>query len=122
MSKAQSKLKASIDRIEIKIANLVKSINELETKVSEQTDELNGFRLLAQNKALIKRLDNIGKRMLALTIKDAVATEVALCYPSSAAAILRLRDESDEFWIERDRWTIDDWAKYIFDIERGAYA
>lgn len=122
MSKQNLVTKGKINQMQNKIDELVKSNKSMQRELNKQANMLNGFRLLAENKALIKRLDNIGKRMLALTIKDAVSTEVALCYPSSAAAILRLRDESDEFWIERDRWTINDWAKYLYDIERGECA
>lgn len=68
---------------------------------------------LCRAKDLEDRLESIDGRILSLIVKDSVCSEVSRCYPNLANRLWRLSDEDDKFWIDRDTWTINDWADHL---------
>jgi len=107
------RLESVIDGLSAKSNEMGKRIRDLELKVRRQNKRIADHKLFTTSTQLSERLDSIGDRMLALIIKDAVCTEVARCFPHTAAKLYEMQEMDDDFWRERDDWTIPQWAEYI---------
>lgn len=87
-----------------------------DAQISELTKRVRGIEEKLDAKTYYKiheRTSRLSKRMQALVIRDAVCTEVSRCYPRLSMALCRMRDFPDEFWLNRDNMSIDEWKDYI---------
>lgn len=95
------------------VSELKSEVGTLRKRQTSMAQEISAIKKMTKYGELDSRLKSISSRMLALTIKDAVMTEVAYTHPDLAARLYEYRDMPDEFWIAHDKWTIDRWARAI---------
>lgn len=101
---------ASLER---RVKATKKTVAALNVKAKYFHDRLVVLNRLCRAEDLEDRLESIDGRILSLIVKDSVCSEVARCYPNLANRLWRLSDEDDKFWIDRDTWTINDWADHL---------
>ena len=106
-------LELLVDGLEAKANDMGKRLRSLETQFRRQQKRIADHQLFTTSNKLSERLESISQRMLAVTIKDAVCTEVARAFPHTASKLYEMQDMDDDFWIKRDTWTIPEWAEYI---------
>lgn len=101
------------DRIH-QLESLVAKLNQM---VKQHDVEIERLNKVCNTDKLLSRLDDIGERMLAIIIQDAVCSEVARYNPELEKKLFRLREKTNEFWIKRDNWSVEQWADYLENIE-----
>lgn len=102
-----------------RISQLESVLAKLAPMVSQHNAEIEKLNKVCNTDKLLNRLDDIGERMLAIIIQDAVCSEVARYNPSLEKKLFRLREKTTEFWIKRDNWTVEEWSDYLENIEEA---
>lgn len=113
MEDQKDELLNKVASLEKRIKTTKKTVAALNVKAKYFQDRLAVLSKLCKAKDLEDRLKSIDGRILSLIVKDSVCSEVARCYPNLANTLWSLSDEDDKFWIDRDAWTINDWADHL---------
>jgi hypothetical protein len=123
LHKQQSELLAAITSMETRLSSVISR----QGKMAERLDRLEPEKVAKWFVAEESRMTELSGRMRALLLRVCVCTEVAYAAEVLAAndagsislGLLRLMDEPDEFWIERDDLQIGHWLKLAKDRLRA---
>lgn len=105
---------------EVALQSSVESLERLKKRMKEaehRLDRIEPHKVQSFLDSIEARVAYLGRRLQVEILKTTVLSEVARIYPQAWLSLVECLDEPDEWWANRENWTIRDWAARIGGID-----